>query len=206
MIEQNEIKQPGFKWKRTVGEMVVIVLIITGLVAILLPAVERARNPKGPHGRMIPDAPPNELNRISDESGLSIVAPENWDRRRLPYDGRSIAVHARGAPAARIQSTIEVMPSVPPDDQFLKEARKLEFQGYPAYEKTGYEMTTFEYTTHLIYVKRGESWWQITVGIKRNLAALPEEFRPYLETIRFPENEEPSSDPVPQDDTISREH
>jgi hypothetical protein len=184
------------------GEMVAIVVIIGALIAILLPAVKEAQkhqNPKGPHGRMIPAEPPEEDNRITVESGLSIVAPQNWDLAELLYDGPCIGIHARRSSLRRTRAMLWVQMSLPPDEDFLEEAKKIKFQGQPAYEKIGYELDTFEYTTYLMYVEREESWWLISIKLKKYLEELPEEFRPYLETIQFPENDLAEREAKPDD-------
>ena len=68
-----------------------------------------------------------------------------------------------------------------------------EFQGHAAYEKT--EMSRAgvfddpDVSLHTIFVSRNDRWWQISLMIQQHIESLPEEFRPYLETIQFPEND-----------------
>ena len=55
-----------------------MLLMLAGLAAILLPAVQQART-NGSHGDMFPASPPDPSNRMHHPTGLSMVAPENWE-------------------------------------------------------------------------------------------------------------------------------
>lgn len=185
----------------TPGELAAIVLIIGVLIALLLPAVAQQRHPNGPWGRMIPNEPPDEANRIAHSSGLSIIAPENWDRAEFGPGEIFVGIHARGK--GRIRSQITIYKAEPSNTQFLNGAREFEFQGYPACEKTVVEReSSFDdpaYSSHSIYVNQNENWWSIELLIQKRLDGLPEEFRPYLKTIRFPENTLADREPRPDD-------
>jgi hypothetical protein len=206
MVEQADGTQPKLKWKLSLAQLAVIALIVAGLVAVFDTAVQNVPKPKGPYGRMIPNKPPDEGNRITHESGLSIIAPENWDADPAPGALEpSICIHAR-VPGMRTRSMIEVKKVEPFDaDCFqnmnlLRNMRKFEFQGNEAYEKTEtLRKGSFDdpaWSEHTIYVNHDGQWWLIATHIAEEIEELPEEFRPYLETIRFPDLEVPVEEPA----------
>jgi len=179
-------------------ELVVVLLIWGVLGLLLLPAVEHARNPKGPHGEMVPIAPPIESNRITHATGLSIVAPVNWDQTRDWDPGTpSLCVAARGTPGRRLTSFITVQLSEPNPD--LASCRQVQFQGTPAYEKTTVDREdTFDdpaSSSYDLYVERNGTRWHVQFIIAKRMTELPNSIRLYLETIRFPETEKPSEPP-----------
>ena len=150
-------------------------------------SVQKTRNPKGPHGQRIPTELPVEANRIRHATGVSIVAPKNWDLVH-ELDSPFFAIAPRGMPGRRLLSilSIELYPHQPQ----LTEFSKIQFQGQPAFEKaTIVRHDTLDdpaWSRYELYLKRDGQWWQITFGTADELKELPPIMRSYLETIQFP--------------------
>ena len=129
MIRQNTCRNTGF----TRTEFLVILAIISGLFALLYPALQGVRNPKGPYGKKYPSDAPDEVNRVTHPTGLSIILPENWDD--LSNGGICLRIAARGAPGRRLKSVIAIMQCDPkPDPQTLARCKEIQFQNFPPYE------------------------------------------------------------------------
>jgi hypothetical protein len=175
-----------------VVEVLVVVAIVAGLFCILSPAIQNARNPKGPHGEVLPSQLPNEANRSFHPSGLSIVAPVNWDQIRDQVPGvQFLCIAARGSPGRRLKSwiTIERAPGRP--DQVLNEYRKVTFRYEIAYEKLTIERKntlddagTSSWNMYLCYQKQ---WWLIGYYIADEIDEIPFQIRPFIDTIKLPE-------------------
>ncbi|QDU42731.1 hypothetical protein Mal52_11980 [Symmachiella dynata] len=175
-------------------EILVIVVICGGLFALLYPAVQMQRNPKGPHGSMIPQEPPDERNRVFHSSGVSIVAPLNWDKiRDYSFGFPFLSVAARGVPGARLRSFIEIQLTDAPGEDIQNRYRPLRFQGWPAYERMQIDREdSFDdpaSSSYELYVNRNDEWWLVRFIIADEMTELPPEIRRYLDTIRFPEEQ-----------------
>lgn len=176
----------------TFGEFLVVVAILLGLIVFLYPAWELTQNPKGPYGASIPHSPPDEKNRVMHETGLSIVAPENWDRVKffepeVPW----LSIAARGTPGARLKSLIIVSQCAePPDPNSLHTFAPVTFQTHSAFEKMEIvRRGSFDDPASSVYelfVDRNGEWWNISFSIADEMTELPLEIRQYIETVEFP--------------------
>ncbi len=172
-------------------DLVVVIGIVAGLVAVLYSAVQQCRNPKGPHGAMIPAEPPNEANRIRHATGLSIIAPENWDQTidRGP-DFPELSIAPRGIPGTRLKALIIVQEMDAPGEDVLRGCSRLTFQGFKAHETMRIERTnTFDdpaWSSYHLYVNRDGEWWHIMFGLADETRVLPPEIRQFLNTIELP--------------------
>lgn len=196
---------PLARKRSSIVEWLVVVAILGGLFALLYPAVQQVRNPKGPYGKMIPTAAPEEADRIVHATGLSIVAPKNWDQIRdegpdVPF----LCVAARGIPGARLKSFITIQRTEPPDETILSGAARVPFQGFPAYERMGIDRaSTFDdpaWSSYSLYVDAAGEWWVITWVVADAIRQLPPEIRTYIDTVRLPgakTSSEPSGQPEP---------
>lgn len=175
-------------------DLVAVLFICGSLVALLVPAVRNVRNAKGPLGEMIPTGSPIESNRITHATGLSIVAPVNWDQTRdMGPDAPFLQIAARGAPGRRLRSIITVSLCDPiPDKQTLESCQQVQFQGAPAYEKAKVEREdTFDdpaWSSYDLYVARNGTWWRVHFSIASKMTELPNSIRQYLETVEFPDS------------------
>lgn len=175
------------------GEWLVIIGISSVLFFVLYPAVQMARNPKGPHGKIIPTVPPEESRRVAHHTGLSIVVPINWDvvRSSLPGDLTELRIAARGSPVARGTSIISISEHPPPHDRVPSDCVPVVFQQYPAHERMSVlRHSSFDdpaSSRYDLYVDRDGQWWRIYVLLAGAFTTLPDELREYVETIRFPE-------------------
>ena len=123
-MRNSDDSMPSRRAAFSVKELVVVLIILGGLVALLVPAVQQVRNPKGPHGEMIPSGSPIEANRITHATGLSIVAPANWNQTRdLGPDTQFLQIAARGAPLRRLKSVITIELCEPIPDKQTARAR-----------------------------------------------------------------------------------
>lgn len=173
-------------------EIVVVLAIIGGLFALFYPMIQSARNPKEPNGQIIPSDPPKESNRITHASGLSIVAPVNWDQVRengsnVPF----LCIAARGRPGTRLNSIITISIANPsPDESKLKTFNKVEFQQRPAHEKIQVlREWTFDdpaQSSYDLYLNRDGKWWHINFFVAQKLTELPPDIRRYINTVAFP--------------------
>ena len=179
----------------TKTELAIVVAIIGAMLLVLYPAIQSSRNPKGPHGETYPSSPPDEANRIVHPTGLSIVAPENWDQvsdmgRDIPF----LRVAARGAPGRRLKSIIMVSQcGTDPDEAVLAACTKITFQGTEAYEAcTVTREDSFDdpaRSNYVLYFERNGTWWQINFLVADRMTQLPDSIRQYIETIRLPNPE-----------------
>lgn len=181
------------------GEWLVIAGISAILFFVLYPAVQRARNPLGPHGEMIPSEPPEESRRFVHSSGTSIIVPVNWDvvhQREAPYEMFQIA--CRGVPGARLKSAVMLQRWGSPEASDLVGFSACQFQQHPAHEcmqilrRGGFADPPLSH--YDLYVNCDGQWWYLTVLVADELATLPDEIRAYIETIRFPESNGIASD------------
>lgn len=185
-------KRIGFtKW-----ELLVVVLINVALIALLVPAVQQARNPDGPHGKLIPVTAPLEENRVSHGSGISFISPPNWvEVRDMGPETSWLRNTPRGMGRTRAALTISKVGAyndadIPPDQKKLKEIKQIRFQGYPAYERminTRKEALDNPYiSAYDLYVDRDGEWWHVEYWLSDTLTELPEIMREYINAIRFP--------------------
>ena len=177
-------------------ELGVVMMVIGVLVAVLYPAVQRARNPNGPHGEVYPTASPDEANRISHPSGVSIIAPLNWEQMpglgaETPY----VEIAARGTPRRRLRSIITVSKcGAEPSQSLLDACEQTQFQQLKAFETCQVlRDSTFDDPASSrfdLYVKQSDVWWQISVLVADRMPVLPGALRQYVETVRFPPRNE----------------
>lgn len=181
-------KRIGFtKW-----ELLVVVLINVVLIALLVPAVQQARGPAGPHGKKIPDSAPQEENRINHPSGLSIIAPPNWKNRwEMVTEAPEICINPHGSMRRRDHSQILIWrnQSLPEKDE-LPSFKHIEFQGFSAYEKMEIKREdSFDDPAHSVYelyIDRDGVVWNIVFSVSEEITHLPAIMRKYIDTIRFP--------------------
>lgn len=184
----------------TKREFLVVVLINVALIALLLPAVQQVRNPKGPHGKMIPVMAPREENRIAQPSGLSFIAPPNWDQfRDMEPENPSLQIAPRGTPGRRHRSVLWIWKcSPPPEKDDLSEFERVEFLGYPAYERMQItRKDSFDdpaRSDYDLYIDRDGEWWNISFLVSDEMTKLPKIMREYINTIRFPPKADEEND------------
>lgn len=169
-------------------EWLVVLAIPIFLALILYPAVQKARNPKGPPGKRIPTELPVEANRVRHPAGLSIIAPPNWDQmRELVPDEPALFIAARGMPGRRLTSLISIERCDQPE---LAGFKQIEFRGDTAFEQTTIDRhDTFDdpASSHYdLYIDRGDQWWHVTFRTAAEMQELPPAIRAYIETIEFP--------------------
>lgn len=174
-------------WPRWWEWLVVLVVPII-LALILYPAVQQARNPKGPPGQRIPTELPVEANLVRHPAGLSIIAPPNWDQmREFVPDEPALFLAARGMPGRRLTSLISIERCPQPALAGLK---KIDFHGDTAYEQTmidRHHTLDDPASSHYdLYVDRGDQWWHVTFRTAGEMTELPLAIRAYIETIEFP--------------------
>lgn len=177
----------------TRAEFVIVAVILCGLVAMLYPVVQRTRNPNGPHGEIYPSVAPNEANRITHQTGLSIILPENWDD--LSGTSPILRIACRGTPLQRLSSVITISQRNPkPDQQTLARYKAIQFQGYPAYEMCSTERKDFlddpATSSYDLLIQREDVWWHVNYMVADEMSVLPNSIRQYIETIEFPEPEQ----------------
>lgn len=179
------------------GEWVVIAMIAIALGFLLYPAIEE-RLRYGPAGEMIPSEPPDEAHRIVHASGLSIVAPENWELMHDRPQNPTLTIAARVLPSGgRLISYIEIRKLDSGDEEpDVTGFKQTQFQSYPAFERMVADERTRgasdrRYSTYDLYVDRDGEWWSIRFDIADVLTELPPEIRSYIDTVRFPLPVEP---------------
>lgn len=184
MSDSKRIFPPLIEWT-------FVAAIITGLVVFIYPIVQSTRNPKGLHGKMIPTESPDESNRIVHATGLSIVAPLNWDQiRDMEPTTPFLCVASRGVPGRRLKSCITIRQCETPDDEVLNRFTQIKFQQHVAFEKMSVEREgTFddpESSNYDLYVSISDQWWHINFLVADKMTVLPAEIRQYFDTIVFP--------------------
>ncbi|QDU26495.1 hypothetical protein ETAA8_15730 [Anatilimnocola aggregata] len=170
-------------------EWLIVIAIPIGLFAILYPAVQLTRNPKGPGGQRIPSDLPVEANRVRHPSGLSIVAPKNWDLAPdFGPDTPFLSIGPRGIPGRRLKSLLLIEGC---DEPTLDRFAKTHFQGQPAFDRTEIvRHDTFDdpaWSTYELYLEREGQWWHLKFGTTDELKELPPMIKKYLETVEFPQ-------------------
>ena len=174
---------------RSSVKLLVLFAIVAGLFLVLYPVVQRTRNPKGPPGAIIPAVPPDEANRVAHQSGLSIVAPTNWDQiREQGNDHPAITIAARGIPGTRLKSVLSVKQCNPPAPQMLGRFIKVKWGSDVAWEAMTVDRPFDDSrSTYELYISNDRGWWHIEFIVATNLTELPQEVRQYIETIKFPQ-------------------
>lgn len=186
-------------------ELVIVVVIVGGLFAFLYPAIQSTRNPKGPHGEVYPTAPPDESNRVTHRTGLSIVAPVNWDQMREGAQAPHLQIAARGTPGRRLKSVISIWRcDPPPEPHTLNRCQLVQFQGAQAYEICQVEREdTFDdpaSSRYDLYLQRDGGWWQVSFLVADRMTSLPSSIRQYVNTVKFPQTEQSPAETVELDD------
>lgn len=171
-------------------EVAVVLAICGGLFALLYPAVQNARDPQGPHGEVYPTVPPAEDRRITHATGLSLIAPVNWDQIR--DEGPTVpalTVACRGRPGARLRSWITVRDSEPPSESVLAGFMKTRFGDSPAFESMKIVPTNSDggLSTYQLYVDYHGHCWHITFHVAEETTTLSPAIKQYIDTIRFPD-------------------
>ncbi len=172
-------------------ELAIALVIIAGLFALLYPAVQATRNPKGPYGEIYPTDPPVEANRITQPSGLSIIAPANWDSTSYSDSSEPmLSIVARGASNRRLQSTISIRRIEPPETQLLATFTRATFQQHVAYERVQVEREDLfddpARSSYDLCLNRDGEWWHINLLVADNLETAPTQIMAYINTITFP--------------------
>jgi len=171
-------------------EALVVVALLSGMMALLYPAVRAAREaslfPDGPYGELIPNAAPEERNRITHASGVSIVVPKNWERiDRRPF----LCITARVS-GARLRSLIAIQKSDPTDVVLATWARTT-FHGLPGYERMEVEREAVLLddpgsSRYALYVDAGGEWWLIEFAVADVIRTLPSQIKAYIDTVTLP--------------------
>lgn len=182
--------------RKRIVDYLIVVGIVGGLFALLYPAVKSARERPGrflpgPNGELIPVAAPQEANRIVHASGLSIIAPENWEQ--IGENGPDVPflwVAARVQGARRLTSYITIEKQEQPSDAILSGTALVTFQGYSAYEKMEVEREdTFDdpaSSRYSLYVDVAGEWWLIEFVVADKLRTLPHQIKAYIDSITLP--------------------
>lgn len=173
----------------TKPEFIVVLAICGSLFAILYPAIQNARNLKGPYGKVYPTIPPAEDRRITHPTGLSIIAPVNWDQIRdqgpaVPF----LCVSCRGYPGARLRSWITIRECNEPTPQDLAGLQKTKFNTYAAFDGMKVEPTNADsgLSIYHLYVDTAEQWWYVAYCVAEETTTLSPSIKNYIDTITFP--------------------
>ncbi|QGQ21256.1 hypothetical protein F1728_00420 [Gimesia benthica] len=174
-------------------EVLVVLLIMTGLVLVLLPAVHNKYAADGPLGEMVPITAPKEENRITHPSGFSIIAPPNWLEKDMGSEYVWIRLAPRQYGARRVLSTLTISREGPLDPTGVpKGFKKVTFQGFRAYERMvvmrEYLFDDPAISDYDLYVDRDGEGWHVNYSLSTTMTELPEIMREYINTIRFPPN------------------
>lgn len=177
------------------AELPIVAAIICVVALVFYPAIQRTRNPKGPPGEVYPSSAPSEANRLVHPTGLSMVAPENWDQvtdagPEVPF----LRIAARGAPGRRLRSVIMVSQfSLAPGEALLSQCTETTFQGALAFEVCKIvREDTFDdeaSSTYDLYFERHGKWWHVNFLVADRMTRLPQSIRQYLDTIQLPSPE-----------------
>ena len=182
------------------AEFAIVAVIVTLLVVLLVPAVQQARNPNGPHGRMIPSAPPVESRRARNGAGVSIVLPENWELKPDGIAGaeRTLFIYPRGTPGRRLTALLQIQPLRDISFVDLSGFNATTFHGAQAYERMVVErQDTFDdpaWSRYTMYFLHREQWWVVEYGIALECDTLPDMIRQYIDTIRWEDESATKSD------------
>ena len=173
--------------------VLLIVVIVFGFKSCVDSAAEYARDPRGPMGAMIPGQPPDELNRIAHKSGLSIVAPQNWDRVDM-YSSSTlhVTIAARnGMPRTGSAVLSVVAMKAVPDAATLRELSPVTFQDHPAFENTKVlragNLDDPPSSEWQLYVNRNGNWWHISFAAAAEFTKLPPAIRQFVDTVVLPD-------------------
>ena len=176
----------------TKTEFAVVLAICGVLFAILYPVIQNARNPKGPYGKIYPKVPPAEDRRITHPTGLSIIAPVNWDQIRdqgsnVPF----LCVSCRGYPGARLRSWITIRDSGEPTPTQLADLTKTQFNAHPAFHGMRVEPTNADggLSIYHLYVDTGQQWWYVAYSLADETTMLSPSIKEYIDTIVFPDGQ-----------------
>ena len=176
--------------RKLILEFLIVFVIIAGLIALLLPAIQASRDaslfPDGPWGELIPSEPPHESRRLIHQAGFSIIVPPNWEVFDRNPDVQIVARHQGGL---RLKSFITIMHSIP-DAEILSSWIRTSFNGHVAYEQTMHveRKDTFDesgFSSYQLYVEESGQWWLIVYGLAKECKSLPPEIAAYIKSIRF---------------------
>ncbi|WP_339727906.1 hypothetical protein [uncultured Gimesia sp.] len=180
-------------------ELLIVLCILTVLFIVY---VDMTRNFKGPIGRTIPKTSPREENRIFHPSGLSFVAPPNWDSNlNMEYHqevSRLSVVPREGISRRYQRANFRCKLIDPPQTEQISDSVRVEFQGFPAYERMYVLRTdTFDapaFSVYDLFINRDGEWWRVSYEIADEMTELPLIMREYIKTIRFPPKADQESD------------
>jgi len=175
---------------------IAVVLVVMTIGVVLFYKVKRVedqyRNPKGPAGDSIPAESPDEANRIVHASGLSIIAPQNWDqiRDRGP-DVEFLCIAARNRQLhKRLRSFITISEADQPTPATLSDYVAVAFQGSSAYEclrvDREYSFDDGARSSYSLYVNAEGRWWYIEWRVAETIREMPPQIKEYLDTIKLP--------------------
>lgn len=171
-----------------------LLIVVSILTVLFLVYVDMTRNPKGPIGRTIPKTSPREENRIFHPSGLSFVAPPNWDSnltRATLQEVPWLSVAPREGLSTRYQrANFSCKQINKPEQEELTKSQQVQFQDFSAYERMYvWREDSFDApagSTYVLLIDRNGQWWRISYGIGKETTTLPPIIREYINTIRFP--------------------
>ena len=189
------MSKPRTKFETVCGYLAALVILSLLSVGLYEGVQQRLRY--GPAGEMIPADPPDEVNRVVHRSGVSIVAPENWDVIHDWPENPTFTIAARVFPRGRrLTSSIWIKKLDTGKEPDLKGFNEFHFQSRPAYERMVADEQTRgasdrRYSTYDLYIDRDGEWWSIRFDIAEVMTELPAEIREYIETVRFPTSDAP---------------
>jgi hypothetical protein len=180
------------KPRRLVGTLITLG-VISPVVVFMLSPIWGSPNFGKPHGRAIPDQPPDEANRVVNPQGFSIVFPPNWethveDSKEFPV----ISANPRTVIPSRWEDAalaVERWPEDRPPD--LADFKPTVFQGKAAYERISTHPGTGDFPDRrpprfidLLAFQRNGAWYRLIYWVTDDRKTRPPIMLRYFNTFR----------------------
>lgn len=177
----------------TVGEAVVVAIIIGVLLAIFLPAIEASRPYRPP---TIPKGEPSEEYRVHLPNGFSVVRPPYWEVTSGGDPAGSWSRFVFRAPIGNDPGGLIEVTRYTSEAPRDPRAVQIGFQGRPAWMTTERREPDFVYSRgHFrasIVAPREGCWISIEYAYMGDQSAVPDMMWKYFETIACPAGARPA--------------